>query len=305
MSSQTFTKSIEVRPVQGMDMGMFATEYIPQGTVIISESPLMSLPANLDNYAMFCYAYDNLSKDVASQVDELHANPKILAKQSSGKNWENFDGWYRRSVQNSKVDISTGGGLLLREIAVRRYAKAYTIFCTNAVEITGGRVGLYPTYCRINHSCDPNSRWTFEGNNLKVVAMRNIDAGEQIFVSYSWEVKDPEKNLNRNERRRVLQNWGFDCECERCTRELHEELASIENSPFAKVAAGANSSQEEIPKSDTAPETTSNDKGKGPNKRPFEQPAGSPGEEVAKRAQMLREFQKRARREFPPYGAIS
>ncbi|CEH13013.1 Predicted histone tail methylase containing SET domain [Ceraceosorus bombacis] len=84
--------------------------------------------------------------------------------------------------------------------------------------------GLYLVQSMLNHSCDPNVRTSHPPSNKGVkqatkigaLALRDIKAGEELFISYV----PPQYSLNR--RRLVLwRDWMFGpCTCERCTSEL-------------------------------------------------------------------------------------
>lgn len=45
-------------------------------------------------------------------------------------------------------------------------------------------VAFCPTAVRFNHSCDPNVEFHFEKGTLFVTALRDIDEGEELCVSY-------------------------------------------------------------------------------------------------------------------------
>eukprot|EP00928_Gymnodinium_smaydae_P087001 TRINITY_DN71367_c0_g1_i1.p1 TRINITY_DN71367_c0_g1~~TRINITY_DN71367_c0_g1_i1.p1 ORF type:complete len:498 (+),score=112.77 TRINITY_DN71367_c0_g1_i1:76-1494(+) len=74
---------------------------------------------------------------------------------------------------------------------------------------------LIPTVARINHSCEPNLKIEFHGNNsaMSAVSLRPIQAGEEFSISYILEEADLQI------RRRRLLEYGFNCVCERCQRE--------------------------------------------------------------------------------------
>ena len=70
---------------------------------------------------------------------------------------------------------------------------------------------LEPFASMINHSCDPNSWWTFNGRELQMRAVRDISAGEEMTISYitiSGSYNIPQESL--------LTGWGFKCVCTLC-----------------------------------------------------------------------------------------
>src|SRR5437016_12734016 len=43
----------------------------------------------------------------------------------------------------------------------------------------------------INHCCDPNCEAIEEGNRIFIYAMRDIEAGEELFYDYAMEIDEP------------------------------------------------------------------------------------------------------------------
>lgn len=77
--------------------------------------------------------------------------------------------------------------------------------------------GLYPTISLINHSCLPNAHnnWNSEAQCETIYAIRNIQAGEEITISYYSE----EKDSSSDSRRAYLKDhFGFDCDCKVCSQ---------------------------------------------------------------------------------------
>ena len=76
--------------------------------------------------------------------------------------------------------------------------------------------GLYAKQSTINHSCQPNSAVEFIFNNHELVvnATRNIDAGEEILISY---LDDCDLERSRHSRNKSLaENYLFNCDCTKC-----------------------------------------------------------------------------------------
>lgn len=75
-----------------------------------------------------------------------------------------------------------------------------------------GIVILAPISSYFNHSCAPNASKFLMNDQVVVVAMRPIEAGEQLLVSYCSILKD------KKERQSFLhEKYGLQCKCERCT----------------------------------------------------------------------------------------
>ncbi|TGJ80851.1 hypothetical protein E0Z10_g7920 [Xylaria hypoxylon] len=99
------------------------------------------------------------------------------------------------------------------------------ILGTNAFSYTLGgdsHMALYPEVARINHACKPNAfvRFSATSFDVKVVASRDIEIGEEITISYI------PMNHPREKRQRDLRRWGFQCKCSLCTASKTEIAAS-------------------------------------------------------------------------------
>ncbi|KAI0114404.1 hypothetical protein GGR51DRAFT_443269 [Nemania sp. FL0031] len=99
------------------------------------------------------------------------------------------------------------------------------ILGTNAFSYTLGgdsHMALYPEVSRINHACKPNAfvRFSPTSFDVKVVAFRDIEIGEEISISYI------PMNHPREKRQRDLLRWGFECKCSLCAASKTEIAAS-------------------------------------------------------------------------------
>lgn len=108
------------------------------------------------------------------------------------------------------------------------------------VEAAGGVAGIveneddwlclgnafYSLQSCINHSCVPNAhafkREHDDDGAAVILALRHIDAGEEITICYV------DTNASLEERTRALNDYGFSCDCERCEAErLAKEVSGL------------------------------------------------------------------------------
>lgn len=78
--------------------------------------------------------------------------------------------------------------------------------------------GFYRLHSCMNHSCEPNCRAMLpesnsENNKAIIHAVRAIEAGEELTVSYV------EEDEPYNERQEQLRDYGFECLCSKCEQE--------------------------------------------------------------------------------------
>ncbi|EAS02622.2 SET domain protein (macronuclear) [Tetrahymena thermophila SB210] len=103
-------------------------------------------------------------------------------------------------------------------------------FATNALtiqdslfETDGIGAGLYEEVNYMNHSCTPNVICVFNKlPQVRVIAIRDIEQGEEIMNSYI----DTKKDLDFR-RRFLKQNYFFLCECKRCIKEQNEGVSFV------------------------------------------------------------------------------
>ncbi|POS81388.1 hypothetical protein DHEL01_v200222 [Diaporthe helianthi] len=93
-----------------------------------------------------------------------------------------------------------------------------TIINRNGFEIHTGRddddvryVGAFPEQALINHDCRPNLAYHFSGMTHITTAVRDIEAGEELSLSYI-EVTLP----TRHRQARLNALWNFRCTCKQC-----------------------------------------------------------------------------------------
>jgi len=94
----------------------------------------------------------------------------------------------------------------------------------------------------INHACQPNSWWTFNGCEFQLRAVRDIAAGEELSISYIG-ITASYKSRQEN----VTKDWGFECSCLLCKQgpqepidgPLYDKLLEIQkfekNTPACKL----------------------------------------------------------------------
>ncbi|KAI7775383.1 hypothetical protein LA080_006881 [Diaporthe eres] len=93
-----------------------------------------------------------------------------------------------------------------------------TVIDRNGFEIHTGRdddavryVGAFPEQALINHDCRPNLAYHFRGMTHIATAIRDIDAGEELSLSYI-DVTLP----LRHRQTRLNALWNFNCTCKAC-----------------------------------------------------------------------------------------
>jgi len=99
-------------------------------------------------------------------------------------------------------------------------------FVCHDTQLFGIAESAFPVGSLFNHSCSPNATLYYHGNRQIIRAMRDIQQGEEICITYTDVMN------SRNHRKKILlEKYKFDCHCERCTDEhgLDQKLIPLLN----------------------------------------------------------------------------
>ena len=112
---------------------------------------------------------------------------------------------------------------ICHELISRASHNAFSIRPSSDGEHSGEFLGygVWPEASFFNHSCRPNihkerrgRQWTFRSN-------RDIAAGEELCITY---LGGDERDLDvKGRRKRLLDEWGFQCQCPGCEEEAKDE----------------------------------------------------------------------------------
>ncbi|XP_074899254.1 histone-lysine N-methyltransferase SMYD3 isoform X2 [Buteo buteo] len=111
------------------------------------------------------------------------------------------------------------------------FFQIFTKVTCNCFTISNGEmqdvgVGLYPSMSLLNHSCDPNCVIVFEGYQLLLRSVREIQIGEELTISYI------ESLMTTSERQKqLMRQYCFECDCLLCQNQEKdaEKLAGEEH----------------------------------------------------------------------------
>jgi len=101
----------------------------------------------------------------------------------------------------------------------------FSIIDCNAIGVTDRRglqsiaVGLFPFAAMLNHQCLPNAVAATNGKTLAIHAVRHIEPGEEVCISY---IDALENRQTRGEKLKT--QYYFDCECECCEEDHPTEI---------------------------------------------------------------------------------
>lgn len=165
----------EAKTIPLKGIGLVALQDIPQGTLIIQEKPLLVTRPGAPA-ALEAFLSSELKKlDKASQRQFL-------------------------SLHNNFPGKHPFAGIM----------KTNALPCGSGSEIGA----VYPTICRINHSCLPNSQntWNSDTKIETIFAISPIKCGEEITISYDKGGPSAVRQAS------LKQSFGFQCTCVVCSQ---------------------------------------------------------------------------------------
>ena len=199
-----------VQPIANKGKGLVATEFIPRGTLLWVERPLVSMPSRRLRANMW-------SAPTWQQVEEL----KLAL-------WRN-EVEPNRKWTGSDADIydDLAGGdpnKYTSEVSDETDRRRWSIFNTNAWQGADQIRNVFHFASRVNHTCSLVSNVVaaeYQGAQggitvRRVVAETDINPGVELEWSY---LADDEKFKTVDLRRdRIKSSWQFHCECWDCVR---------------------------------------------------------------------------------------
>lgn len=175
--AEAVEKQYAVRAISGKGLGLVATTKIAKGSRILAESPIFRVPRDE-------YSFQAVELVVSQNVRGLNAKER-----------EQF--FALHNIYGSEHSIAMG------------------ISRTNALPLgsDASEGGLFLEASRINHSCKHNAQNTWNSNLGKITihAIRNIEEGEEITISY---LAGSENYAARQSRLKAA--FKFVCTCELC-----------------------------------------------------------------------------------------
>lgn len=184
---------LDVRNIPGKGFGLITLQQIKRGQTILLDSPRIIASAEFPAHVL--------------QAQGASLFQEAVARLPSSD---------RDSVLN--LDKSLGG------TDIEDIMKTNAFAC----QLHDGTEGdaymcLFPSVARINHACRPSAHARFIPKTLlmEVKALRDIEAGEEISISYG------RIDLKYAERQRLYrEGWNFTCTCDLCMANQYEIVGS-------------------------------------------------------------------------------
>ncbi|GAA5993416.1 hypothetical protein JCM5350_006871 [Sporobolomyces pararoseus] len=199
----------DIRPTRQGFLGAFASRPIKFGQLVLSDTPLFTVDAPLQNW-LFTRAQSGSSGGPTPVEGEEELEPAKDFDEFLERNIQQMLSWKTEEERNMFWDLANTRDDL---------PKGYGIFATNAVQTTGEIGGMFLWLSRFNSSCRPTlSRpaWDPTSRTTRLYALRDIEEGEELtwtYLNVTFEFDGVE--ARKAEMERV---FGFACCCDACER---------------------------------------------------------------------------------------
>jgi len=229
----SFLKNTEIAPAGRRGRGLFATKPLNPGDVVFVEKAFhVAHPKDAGDFSILLN-FNNNRISVGSQalrlygiIDKMLWNPTL-----ANKYLDLFDGGKFGENKEAKV---VDGKVVVNTFQVQSITEFNGFGCArvkssdkeehekkerNQENSTG--IWLQASYA--NHSCLPNVARAFIGDMMVVRALRDLRAGEEIFMGYIG----PTEPLGKRQKQ-MRDSYGFECDCALCQAEVKIHKTIIE-----------------------------------------------------------------------------
>lgn len=204
---------LEIRRTKNRGWGLFATEDIPAGTVVLREEPLA------------CIRTMNLTFPSESELSRQFAEVAPLGNSEKTVYESLADLLVRRGVNRDWLrpfPSRAGKRITVRDLAIL-VAEANGFALTTAMTGVSYLFGLYDAASLLNHSCEPNALRFGTGKVTTESLVRTrlaVPAGQEVTVSYLVGLEEVPHRGIRQAATDI--HSKFVCRCARCDREAKD-----------------------------------------------------------------------------------
>lgn len=193
--------------------GYYAIKNIPKDTTILVEKAAVDLYNEPKYYEMFQILY------------KIFNNKKLKSK---------FDHLLPRDTKDNKLitsemirnDLETLDEIPeIRNYLLKLDPEELQLYCLKYLRNGFGNQEpiILLKGAMFNHSCRPNVVFIQKGNVMHFVTTRDIAKGEELYDSYV-DIELPKKDRQK----RLLEQYGFICNCDRCTSNHKKNINQFE-----------------------------------------------------------------------------
>jgi hypothetical protein len=179
---------------------------IHKDTVILIETPSFDLFGDENEEPALQIIYKMFNASTKNHIDELFPRFQSGEKKRDQQFIRDIKQW-TKNIKNKKLQIS------IEKIPIETKLHYYKKYYYNAFSMGEFGPSILIYGAKFNHSCDPNVCFEIEKFSNKIIfkTLRNIDTGEELFISYL----DIKKSYQERQAY-LLDHYGFICKCKKC-----------------------------------------------------------------------------------------
>ncbi|GAB0138026.1 hypothetical protein EsDP_00006273 [Epichloe bromicola] len=222
----TYSAVVEIRTSPGRGRGLFTTKPVSAGQLLLCEKAFAYFYAAGDYPTTQMPILLNGSTGRAIGGAQAHMITRVVQKTYHNpgtlKMFEDLHrGDYTTTVTNALAASSSPivDSFLVDKISsLNGFGAPRTTLASEATVLHGEppeadtSSGVWLLASHINHSCLANCKRSFIGDMIIFRAMRDMQAGTELFISYCF----PEPLDSYAEVQEQLRHWGFTCDCKLC-----------------------------------------------------------------------------------------
>lgn len=142
-----------------------------------------------------------ISADINTIIE--NSDVKLLFQKSINEIKERLEKEsYEEEINNFLLSENNNNSELLL------YAKLYSMLGLNTIKTPFGSA-LYALPSFLNHSCIPNVGFQFNGVNLSLIALKDLNENDELYINY---IEEEGKDWSYLKQQNYLKfNYGFDC----------------------------------------------------------------------------------------------
>uniref|UniRef100_I1QGI1 SET domain-containing protein n=1 Tax=Oryza glaberrima TaxID=4538 RepID=I1QGI1_ORYGL len=213
--------ALRAADLPGRGRGLLAARNIREGEVILTEQPLLLYPASLASLPSFCSACFRSFSSAASPCPSCRA-AGFCSPSCAAASHPRLHAMVAALVPPQMLPPGFSPDLTAAFLSKDR-TNSFSIMEPYRPEVPqplrkARAYAVYPRASLLNHDCLPNAchfdyadRPGPGNTDIVVRALHDITEGREVCLSYfaaNWQYKDRQQ--------RLLEDYGFRCECERC-----------------------------------------------------------------------------------------
>ena len=237
-SVDRFIALSEARSCGPNQIGLFATDDLPPGTLVLAEIPILTWKRNVTFSSI-----EDILRCIRGILSSAEA--KICASHLFPRQLNHVGAEEIAEVETLLVDSQTVVTKLITRLGVDRNEIIRLVL---VLQHNGFESGLYRYLTILNHSCRPNcikyapSSSSFGASEIWTTEW--VKKGDELFICYV----EPNGQNPVSVRSYLWKNHRFECNCRRCLQpcsamnvvatELVEPVADVDADPDAQVHSG-------------------------------------------------------------------